>query len=243
MTGYVYAYRKAWFHSDLKNLREAAIWNFLYQNAYFQDGIKTVSGCQYKLKRGQLIVSVSFLASGFEVSEKVIRLTLNKLEKLNMITTERANKGTIITICNYAQYQTPEKQKGEQGAIKKAIKNPKKGDQENSQSIDLFEQNETEYEDGAIKIEKKGEQKGNNKKEGSYKEVVVETDNSGIYFQGKKIQLTENQFMYLLENYCDHGKPEKLWKLIDKWDEESQVTLTYSKIESRLSNAQRKRHG
>jgi len=63
--GWVYAYRKAWTHPAFNNLREAAIWNFLYQNAFWEDGDRNFNGYTFQLKRGQIVVSISFLAKGF----------------------------------------------------------------------------------------------------------------------------------------------------------------------------------
>lgn len=127
-SGWVYAYRKAWTHPAFNNLREAAIWNFLYQNAFWEDGERNFNGHTFSLKRGQIVVSVSFLAKGFCMSEKGVRVVIQKLEKHGMLVKQGANRGTIITICNYDEFQTKEKTKGEQEDKQRANRGQTKGD-------------------------------------------------------------------------------------------------------------------
>ena len=111
--GYCIAYRKSWTHPAFKDLREAAIWNFLYQNAFWEDGERNFNGHTFQLKRGEIVVSVSFLAKGFGMTDKGVRVVIQKLIKLGMLVKRGANKGTILTICNYDRFQTFEKTKGE----------------------------------------------------------------------------------------------------------------------------------
>jgi len=129
--GWVYAYRKAWTHPAFNNLREAAIWNFLYQNAFWEDGDRNFNGYTFQLKRGQIVVSISFLAKGFGMTEKGVRVVIQKLEKLGMVVKQGASKGTIITICNYDDFQVKEKTKGEQSGKRGANEGQTKGDNNN----------------------------------------------------------------------------------------------------------------
>lgn len=112
--GYCKAYRNAWTHEAFSDLREAAIWNFLYQNAFWEDGQRIFNGKVFDLKRGQIVVSISFLSKGFSISERGARTVIQKLEKLQMLTTQTTNKATIITICNYNKFQSFEKTDDEQ---------------------------------------------------------------------------------------------------------------------------------
>lgn len=118
--GYCLAYRRAWTHPVFKNLLEAAIWNFLYQNAFWEDGERTFNGTTFHLKRGQIVVSMRFLAKGFGISEKGARTVIQKLEKAHMLVKQGASKATIITICNYDTFQVlgraKDAQTGKQGA-------------------------------------------------------------------------------------------------------------------------------
>ncbi len=120
--GYCYAYRSAWTHPAFNDLREAAIWNFLYQNAFWEDGVRNFNGSTFNLKRGQIVVSIRFLAQGFGISEKGARGVIQKLEKLGMVVKQGASKGTVITICNYDTYQIKQKTKGEQKSNRGANK-------------------------------------------------------------------------------------------------------------------------
>jgi len=139
--GWVYAYRKAWTHPAFNNLREAAIWNFLYQNAFWEDGERNFNGHTFLLKRGQIVISISFLAKGFCMTEKGVRVVIQKLEKLGMLVKQGANKGTIITICNYDDFQAKEKTKGEHKGKRGANKGQTKGDN-NNESNESNESNE-----------------------------------------------------------------------------------------------------
>lgn len=144
--GYVYAYRSAWTHPAFNNLLEAAVWNFLYQNAFWEDGERNFNGQVYLLKRGQIIISMRFLAKGFCMSEKGARMVIQKLEKLKMVATKGMSKGTIITICNYEIYQASKKTEGEQKGEHRASTgraadaNNKKESKEVINNIDDFEE-------------------------------------------------------------------------------------------------------
>lgn len=58
-----------------------------------------------KLKRGQLIASLGFLATRWNVNKFRVRRFLKLLESENMIVTTYDKKAQQITICNYASYQ------------------------------------------------------------------------------------------------------------------------------------------
>jgi len=111
--GFCLAYREAWTHPAFNNLREAAIWNFLYQNAFWEDGERNFNGHTFLLKRGQIVVSIGFLAKGFGMTDKGVRVVIQKLEKLGMLGKQGASKGTVITICNYDKFQQSIKTEGE----------------------------------------------------------------------------------------------------------------------------------
>lgn len=134
--GYCLAHRKAWTHPIFKDLREAAIWNFLYQNAFWEDGIRNFNGHVFELKRGQIVVTNRFLAKGFGMTEKGARLVIQKLEKHKMLATKGTNKGTIITICNYNKFQSFEKTKGKQEGNPRANEGQTKGANNNKVNKD-----------------------------------------------------------------------------------------------------------
>lgn len=111
--GFVLAYRKAWYHPVFSNLLEGAIWNYLYQNAFWKDGEKNINGYVFSVKRGEIAVTISYLAKGFCTTEKGVRRVIQKLEKYGMVVTRGTSRGTIITICNYDKYQHLENAEGE----------------------------------------------------------------------------------------------------------------------------------
>ncbi|WP_088255615.1 hypothetical protein [Fimbriiglobus ruber] len=106
--GYVIAYRRAWSHVIFRDLLDAAIWNYLYQNAAWQDLRAYANGTRVELKRGQIVVSMRDLAVQFCCSEVRVRRLINALSDDAMIATLATHRGTIITICNYDEYQSPE---------------------------------------------------------------------------------------------------------------------------------------
>lgn len=105
--GYCLAFRRAWAHDAFADLLESSIWNYLYQNAFYEDGERNFNGTIFNLKRGQIVVTPRFLAKGFRISESNARRVIQKLIKLKMVEHQTTTKATIITICNYDKYQLP----------------------------------------------------------------------------------------------------------------------------------------
>lgn len=66
------------------------------------------------IKKGSFHTSIQHLSNDLNISVKSIRLAIEKLERTGEIKTERASKGTTVTLCNYDSYQETEKQKGKQ---------------------------------------------------------------------------------------------------------------------------------
>lgn len=58
------------------------------------------------IERGQLVTSTKHLAQELHKSEQQIKTRLMKLRNTGEITTKATNKFTIVTICNYAKYQS-----------------------------------------------------------------------------------------------------------------------------------------
>lgn len=154
-TGYCYAYRSAWSHPAFSNLREASIWNWLYQNAFYEDGQCNIKGHVFELKRGQIVVTISFLAKGFCMSEKGIRVVIRKLEKLGMVGVQGTSKGTILTICNYDKFQRKEKTEGKPRASRGQTEGQTEGDNNNEGNED---KRNNEGNEGALIIRKTPEE-------------------------------------------------------------------------------------
>lgn len=65
------------------------------------------------IRRGQLVASLSGLASSLNMSVKKIRVRLNRLADSGTIITEWTNKYSVITICNYDSYQDGDDTEGQ----------------------------------------------------------------------------------------------------------------------------------
>lgn len=63
-----------------------------------------------EVNRGQLITGRKTLAEELRLSEQQIRTSINKLKSTNEITTQPTNKFTLVTIVNYDNYQSKEKE-------------------------------------------------------------------------------------------------------------------------------------
>ncbi|HBG40224.1 MAG TPA: hypothetical protein DDW85_02270 [Porphyromonadaceae bacterium] len=60
------------------------------------------------LKRGQLVTSRNILSAQTGISDRSIRTCLERLKSTNELTIQSSNKNSIITICNYDNYQSRE---------------------------------------------------------------------------------------------------------------------------------------
>lgn len=70
------------------------------------------------IKKGCLYTSLSLLSQEVGLSRNQIETALKRLKKTGEIIIKSENKGTLITLVNYAQYQDSTCQKGTQGWIK-----------------------------------------------------------------------------------------------------------------------------
>lgn len=79
------------------------------------------------VKRGQRFTSIGNLAKEVKLSDKAIRISLDKLIRTNEVVLNGTNNGTMITICKYDTYQgnsetegqAKGKPKGKRGATNK----------------------------------------------------------------------------------------------------------------------------
>ena len=109
--GWAKSYRRKWRNPVFRNFRDAAIWSYLTDNAAWVDDTKVrFDERLVTLQTGQIAVSERFLAEGFSCDRQVIRRVMAALETAQMITRQQTQQATIITICNYKQYQSFEEQ-------------------------------------------------------------------------------------------------------------------------------------
>ncbi len=103
--GYTRSYRRKWDNPVFRNLRDAGIWSWMTDSAVWKDTKIRFCDRLIFIKRGQLVTSERFVASGFDVDRQVIRRIWDALEDEQMITRQKTHGGTLITICNYDIYQ------------------------------------------------------------------------------------------------------------------------------------------
>lgn len=107
MSGF-YLMRRGWrdhpvFAREPYTEREA--WQWLIEEAAFSSRKRRVSGDIVEVQRGQLIVSVRFLAGAWQWSKSRVDRFLTRLEREFMIGTAAGRSATVITLCNYDKYQ------------------------------------------------------------------------------------------------------------------------------------------
>lgn len=102
---------------------ERAAWVWLISNAAWKDTVRhNHKGEVVDVKRGQLHTSLSALETTFNWSKKRIRGFLSRLENGHMLVAERAQSGTLLTICNYSKFQDVEDSEGHgQGTAKEPV--------------------------------------------------------------------------------------------------------------------------
>jgi hypothetical protein len=84
--------------------REAFLWSI--EKAAFEPHEQWFNGRRIALKSGQLITSLRDMCEQFRWPVKRVRLFLQRMERAQKWAHAGAHGGTIITVCNYSQYQT-----------------------------------------------------------------------------------------------------------------------------------------
>ena len=79
------------------------------------------------IERGELFTSIKHLSIETGLSEKQVRNSIRKLITTKEIEIQGASNGTMITVCNYDDYQRKEDTEGEQKDIKGANDGRAKG--------------------------------------------------------------------------------------------------------------------
>ena len=86
------------------------LWFYILLNAQWKDS----HFLGHEVPRGSLWTSVARISAETDMSEKTIRNWLKKFEDAGQITVKGANKGTLISVVNYAKYQDRTDGKGKQ---------------------------------------------------------------------------------------------------------------------------------
>ncbi len=105
MDGWIKISRSITDHWIFSNAVYFKWWIDLLLMANIKDNDVLVGAQVVKLKRGQMIASLNFLATRWSVNKFRVRRFLKLLESERMIETICNKKAQQITICNYASYQ------------------------------------------------------------------------------------------------------------------------------------------
>lgn len=92
------------FADEPKTEREAWIW--LVVEASWKPREKRVGKVIVKTQRGQLATSIRFLAGAWKWTAPKVQRYLKRLEKASMIVTSADTGVSVLTICNYDEYQS-----------------------------------------------------------------------------------------------------------------------------------------
>ena len=108
--GYIYLWRKIVESSFYKNPNCAHLAIYLLMQAKWKLGDESflVGGKEQVIKRGQAWVGRYKLSEDTGLSPRSVRTCLHTLSNIGFLTSTPTNKGTLITICKYNDYQNGE---------------------------------------------------------------------------------------------------------------------------------------
>ena len=116
--GYIKLYRKIWDNNYLNSgerFTRMNAWIWLLTHANYKDGSFMKNGHMVRVKRGQLFTSIRYLSLAFGWDPKTVVRFLGYMETEKMITVTGMQRGTLITIIKYNDYQAYEDSGSEQG--------------------------------------------------------------------------------------------------------------------------------
>lgn len=99
-----------WLFREDREFSRWEAWEYLLLKANFERREFLFGGEKVTCERGQFITSIVKLSEIWGWSRKKTTMFLDLLEEEQMIVTERSNKRTGVTICNYDKYQSDEQQ-------------------------------------------------------------------------------------------------------------------------------------
>lgn len=105
MIGWIKIHRDLASHWLSQDMEKLGRWVDLLLLANHTDSKVLIGGTLIELKRGQIAVSLSFLADRWKTSKRTVLNFLQLLELDKMCTRKSNRKVTILTICNYDSYQ------------------------------------------------------------------------------------------------------------------------------------------
>lgn len=102
-----------WLWTD-KPFSRGQAWIDLILMANYADSTMVVKGKIVEIKRGQVLRTIAFLSEKWGWNAKKVRTFVKTLEGQQMVTLQGSAQGTLITIENYAFWQTLGQESGQQ---------------------------------------------------------------------------------------------------------------------------------
>lgn len=106
--GWFKFYRRAFFEDIGRNPYCLAVWSALLSMATYKETKIIWQGKQRALPPGSVVFGISELAEKWEISKSTIWRWLQYLASTERIRIDSGTRGTVVTICNWEQYQTLE---------------------------------------------------------------------------------------------------------------------------------------
>lgn len=136
MSGWICSYRKIWDHPLFTgNAQRVGAWHWMMHRAVISETRFMADGQVITLQRGQFCASQQQICDATGMTRKQVRAFLDALEAESAVVLKRANdraKGrTIVTICNYNEYQNNLESEGPRKGQARAKQGPTK-EQENN---------------------------------------------------------------------------------------------------------------
>lgn len=195
-TGWIKIHRELGKHWLAQDMEKLGRWIDLLLLANFEDGKVLVGDSLVPLKRGQLVMSFSFLAKRWNCSKSTASKFIELLESDEMVERFTERKVTILTICKYDSYQqtsecAPNDIANDDRTIAERLPNETKKKQEEKE---INNTNNTHTREGVISWDSSREQ-------GYYN--TFKGQGSALPFS-KKTGKTPKEVMALLDIYMAH---------------------------------------
>jgi hypothetical protein len=110
MSGWIKLNRELSHHWVAQEPDALAVWIRILLDANFQDKTKRFNGTLVTINRGQLIFGLNAYSDKTGVSVSKLRRIMNDLEKDGMISRQKTNKYSVITVLAYDLYQSGDSQ-------------------------------------------------------------------------------------------------------------------------------------
>ena len=200
MEGYIKLSRK-FFSNDMWNeartFSSCEAWLDLIQSARFEatPRMESIGGREVSYTRGQYPASISFLMKRWKWSEKKVRYFLSKLKKQGMITTCNQQGMTVITLCNYDEYNPVKGEpNGNSKDIVQGIENDIRISELNATLGRIRAELRASTEEISQKIENLGQARGKKKKKEVDNNIIPPTPPKGDGVNAKARLLFESHF-------------------------------------------------